>query len=435
MKNLFIVILFFFGQIVLMAQSEIVPAPPQTKSVLILNATAHLGNGQKIDNSAIGFREGKLDLVADATVIRLNMSAYDTIIYASGMHVYPGFIAPNSTLGLHEIDAVRAMDDVAEVGTFKPSVRSAIAYNAESEIIPTTRNNGILLAQITPRGGIISGTSSVLQLDAWNWEDAIVREDDGIHINWPQVFHKHFDKGKVSIEKVKSYEQQRKEIELFFTEAKTYCGARLKDVVEMRYEAMCGLFDGSKTLYVHADDVKAITEAVYFKNQLSIKKMVLVGGYDAWQVADLLRTNDIGVMLNRVHALPYLNEDDVDLPFRLPAMLYERGVAFCFQNEGDMERMQLRNLPFYGGTAVAYGLPYEEAVKALTLTPASLLGIANHTGSLEVGKDATLFISAGDALDMRTNALTAAWINGRLIDLRSKHTLLYDKYNRKYIRP
>jgi imidazolonepropionase-like amidohydrolase len=435
MRKCILFIVTVFTHFIQWGQSEIVPAPRQAKSVLIMNATAHLGNGQKIDNSAIGFRDGKLDLVADATVIRLNMSAYDTVIYASGMHVYPGFIGPNSTLGLHEIDAVRAMDDVAEVGTFKPSVRSAIAYNAESEIIPTTRNNGVLLAQIAPRGGIVSGTSSVMQLDAWNWEDAIVREDDGIHVNWPQVFHKHFDKGKVSIEKVKSYEQQRKEIELFFTEAKTYCGARLKDVVEMRYEAMCGLFDGTKTLYVHADDVKSITEAVYFKNQLGIKSMVLVGGYDAWQVAELLRNNDVGVMLNRVHSLPYLNEDDIDLPFRMAAMLYERGVAFCFQNEGDMERMQLRNLPFLAGTAVAYGLPYEQAVKALTLAPATLLGIASYTGSLEVGKDATLFISQGDALDVRTNALTAAWINGRWIDLRSKHTLLYDKYNRKYTRP
>lgn len=414
------------------SQQNPAPAGPQKKSILIMNATAHLGNGEMIGNSVIGFERGKITLVADARTVRIDMTKYDTIIQADGMHVYPGFIAANTTLGLHEIDAVRAQNDVEEVGTFKPSVRSAIAYNTDSEITPTVRSNGILIGQIAPRGGTISGTSSVMQFDAWNWEDALVREDDGLHVNWPQVVHRHRDKGKVSIDRVKTYDQQRREIEIFFREAKAYTDAGKKDVVEMRYEALRGIFNGSKTLYVHADHIQSIREAIFFKRELRIPKMVIVGGYDAIHATDLLKEDNVPVMLTRVHSLPVYEGDDVDLPFRLPAMLHAAGIQFCLQNAGEMERMGLRNLPFHAGTSVAHGLPYEEAVKAITLAPAKILGIADRCGSLEAGKDATLFISAGDALDMRTNALQFAFIQGRQIDLRSKQTELYEKYKKKY---
>jgi len=415
-----------------LAQQNPTPAGPQRRSVLIMNATAHLGNGQVIENSAIGFVDGKFTMVADARVIRLAAGAFDTTIEASGMHVYPGFIATNSTLGLHEIDAVRAQDDLSEVGTFRPSVRSAIAYNTDSEITPTVRSNGILMGQIVPRGGVVSGTSSVMQFDAWNWEDALVREDDGVHLNWPQVVHRHRDKGKVSIERVKTYDQQRKEIELFFREAKAYSVSKNPSIIEMRWESMRGLFDGTATLYIHADHVQAIQEAVYFKRDMGIPNVVIVGGYDAHLAADMLKSDKIPVMLHRVHSLPNYDGDDLDLPYRLPSMLFQAGVAFCLQNEGDMERMGLRNLPFHAGTAVAYGLPYEEAVRSITLAPALILGIADRCGSIESGKDATFFISAGDALDMRTNQLVHAFIQGREIDLSSKQTQLYEKYKKKY---
>ncbi len=413
------------------AQQNPVPAPPQKKSVLIMNGVAHIGNGQVIDNAAIGFREGKLDLVADARTIRLSANAYDTVIEASGMHIYPGFIACNSTLGLHEIDAVRAFNDVAEAGSFKPSVRSAIAYNTDSEILPTVRSNGVLLAQITPRGGTISGVSSVMQLDAWNWEDALIKEDDGIHLNWPQVFHRHSDKGKQTIERVKTYDQQLREIELFFTEARAYFASGSAHT-EIRFEALRGVVNGTQNLYVHADEARAILEALNFKTRLKIPKMVIVGGYDSWLVADELKTAGVPVMLRRVHGLPWYEDDDLDINFALPGRLHEAGVTFCIQNEGEMERANTRNLPFQAGTCVAYGLPYEEAVKAITLTPATLLGIAANCGSLEDGKDATLFISRGDALDMMTNQVTHAFIQGRSIDLSSKQTELYLKYKQKY---
>lgn len=416
----------------LLAQQNPTPAPAQTKSVLILNGIAHIGNGERIENSAIGFKDGKLTLVADARLIRLDMSAYDTIIYADSSHIYPGFIASNSTLGLLELDQVKPTNDEAETGTFKPSIRSAISYNTDSEIIPTVRSNGVLLGQITPRGGVISGTSSVMQFDAWNWEDALVKEDDGVHLNWPGVYHRHYDKGKIAIEKVKTYDQQLREIQLFFGEAKAYCHAGKQSQTDLRFAALCDVLSGNKTLYVHASDAKSMTEAINFKVEFNIPKMVIVGGYDAYLVSEQLVSHGISVMLERIHSLPRFNEDDVDLPYKLPKLLYDAGVKFCIQNEGDMERMGTRNLPFHAGTAVAYGLPYEEAVRALTLAPAQILGIDKDFGSLEVGKNATLFISKGDALDMRSNAVICAFIQGRQIDLSSKQTELYEKYKKKY---
>lgn len=424
-------IIFIFVALKSFAQFNPAPAAAQKKSILIMNATAHIGNGDVIENSVIGFKEGRITLVADARTVRIDMSAYDTIIQASGMHLYPGFIASNTTLGLHEIDAVRAQNDVSEVGTYKPSVRSAIAFNTDSEITPTVRSNGVLMGQITPRGGTISGTSSVMHFDAWNWEDALVREDDGIHLNWPQVYHKHYDKGKVSIEKVKSYDQQLTEISVFFNEARAYAGVAQPALMEIRYEAMRDIFNGKKTLYVHADDVKAIGEALRFKREMSIPRMVIVGGYDSWMMAADLREAGVGVMIRRIHELPALTGDDIDLPFKLPLLLHEAGVKFSFQNEGDMERMGARNLPFHAGTAVAYGLPYEAAVRALTLGAAELLGINDNYGSIESGKSATLILSTGDALDMMTNNVIHAFIDGRSIELSDKHKMLYERYKNR----
>ena len=427
---LFIISLGFYVSVI--AQQNPTVAPAQTRSILIMNATAHIGNGNVIENAAIGFRNGKLDLVADARTIRLAANPYDETIDASGKQIYPGFIATNTTLGLHELDAIRPANDVAETGSYKPGIRSAIAYNTDSEIIPTVRLNGVLMGQITPRGGVISGTSSVMQLDAWNWEDALVKADDGVHLNWPGVFHKHYDKGKVNVEKIKTYDQQLREIHTFFNEARAYCAVKNPAIQELRFEGLRGIFDGSQRLYVHADDAKAIQEALNFKVSQNIAGMVIVGGYDAHLVANELVANGVPVLLRRVHELPIYAEDDIDLPFKLPALLFKAGVQFALQNEGDMERMGVRNLPFFAGTAVAYGLPYEEAVRSLTESPAKILGIDDRCGTLEVGKDATLFISNGDALDMRTNALSHAFIQGRSIVLRSKQTDLYEKYKQKY---
>jgi len=311
-----------------------------------------------------------------------------------------------------------------------PHIRSIIAYNAESKVTETVKANGVLLAQITPRGGSISGTSSIVQFDAWNYEDAIVKEDDGIHLNWPASFRRSgwwAQPGPI-IENKKYIEQTQRIID-FFTDAK----ANNSEAKDLKNTAMQGVFNGNKTLFIHANGEKEIVEAIAFKNKLKIKNMVIVGGFDAYKITDLLKENNISIILKRIHALPTAEDQDVKLPFKLPNLLNEAGILVALDVAGGrMERMQTRNLPFYAGTAVAYGLDYENAIAMLTLNTAKILGIDKMLGSLEVGKDATLFISTGDALDMRTNNVERAFIQGRAISLDTHQKKLFRKFTAKY---
>ena len=410
----------------LVAQTE-TPGAKQTKKVLLLNGVAHLGTGEVIKNSAIAFEEGKLTIVANAAAIKLDFSQFDTVIRLNeSQHVYPGFITPNSTLGLTEIGAVRMTHDYAEYGIFKPHVRAIVAYNAESRITTTVRSNGVLMGQITPRSGAISGTSSIVHFDAWNWEDAIIKKDDGVHLNWAGMFSRW--NGKPN----KNYEKTTANLNQFFMNALAYSKKENHTEKNLRFEAMRGVFNGDKTLYVHANFIKEITEAINFAKKYKVAKMVLVGGSDAWMATDMLKENNVAVILKRVHSLPTRQEEDVYLPYKMPKKLFDAGVLFCLENSGDMEAMQTRNLPFYAGTAAAYGLDKEEALKLITLNTAKILGIDAMVGSLEVGKSATLFISEGDALDMRTNAVTTAFIQGRLVDVNNHQKKLYKKYSEKY---
>jgi len=412
------------------AWSQPTPAPDQARSVLILGATAHLGTGDVLEDCAVGFRDGKIDYVGRS--FQVNRQKYDDLVDATGQHLYPGFIVTNTTLGLQEIGAVRATQDQYEVGTFRPNVRTVIAFNTDSEIPPTVRTNGVLMGQITPRGGVVSGSSGVVHFDGWNWEDAAIAMVDGIHLNWPSTHHRHRKDGKIDIQRRKTYDQQKHEIERFFGEAQAYASAPRGSVTDVRHEGMRGLFDGSLCLYVHTDDARAITEAVHFKRDLGIERMAIVGGYDAYLVADLLRENNVAVMLQSVHSLPRFADDDVDLPFKLPKLLMDEGLTVALQVDKRMTEMNSRNLPFYAGTARAYGLTEEQAIQALTRNPARILGIDDQVGTLERGKTATLFLSEGDALDMRTNSLTHAWIEGRQIDLDNRQRQLYRKFQTKY---
>ncbi|MCC7302611.1 MAG: amidohydrolase family protein [Bacteroidia bacterium] len=423
------VLLLVFGWVLSANAQTPTPAPPQKKSIILMGGYAHIGNGQVIENSAIGFRNGKLDLVGDATTIKIDLRSYDTVINLQGKHVYPGFILANNTIGLSEIGAVRSTNDIADVGSMVPHVRSLIAYNTDSKIIPTVRTNGVLLAQVCPRGNVLSGTSSVFKLDGWNWEDAVLKADEGVHLNWPSIFRRAWWEG--TVEKNKDYDKNKENIERFFADARAYSEGPVTEK-NIRFEAMRGLFTGSQTLYIHANYIKELVEAIYFSKKAGVKRMVIVGGKDSWMVTDLLKENNVAVMLNRVHDLPDRPEDDVDLPYKTPSLLRKAGVLFCIQVEGDMEQIQGRNLPFNAGTAVAHGLTYEEGVMAISLNVAIMLGIDHRTGSLETGKDATLFVSTGDALDVLTNNVTLAFIEGRNIDLDNEQKFLYNQYMKKY---
>ncbi|MBF9140180.1 amidohydrolase family protein [Hymenobacter properus] len=410
-----------------------VPAPAQTKPVLITGATLHVGNGTVVPNAAVAFDKGRLTYAGPAAGFTQDRSGYETID-AAGQQLYPGLILPNTTLGLTEVESIRATVDEEEVGTLNPNVRALIAYNTDSDILPTVRTNGVLLAQPTPRGGLLAGQSSVVQLDAWNWQDAVVRADDGQHLTWPaMIFRTNPNEEATALEKrQKAREAQLRDLEQLLSEASAYRQLPAGRKENLRLSSLAGIFDGSKTLYLHADYGKEMIEAVRFAKRLGAQKVAVVGARDAWMVLDFLKQNDVSVVVSRIHALPRRDADDYDQPYKLPAQLQAAGVRFCLDYQGQMETAGSRNLAFIAGTAASFGLSKEQALTAVTLTPAQIMGIDKDYGSLETGKSATFVLSQGDLLDMRTNAVTHAFIDGRNISLDSKQTYLAKKFRSKY---
>ena len=428
MKKTIYSLLFFF--LVGNSIAQQTPADKQTTTFSIEGATAHIGNGEIIENSLLTFSDGKITFVGSATVKTARLG---TVINAKGKHVYPGFIASNTTLGLVEIDAVRATDDKDEIGLMNPHIRSLIAYNAESKVVESMRPNGVLIAQITPRGGALSGTSSVVQLDAWNWEDAAIKTDGGIHMNWPSSFTagKWWLGEDPALKPNPKYIKNIGEIKEYFINAKNYLASN-KIKTHLPYQATAGLFDGSKRFFLHVSGQKEITDAITISKKLGINNLTIVNGEHAEKVADLLVKNNVSVILERPHRNPNNEDDSYDATYTIAKTLIDKGVLVSIGMEGQMERMNTRNLPFYAGTFAAFGLDKEVALQLITLNAAKILGIDSFAGSLEVGKDATLFISEGDALEMRSNILTDAFIQGRKISLETHQTELWKRYAEKY---
>jgi imidazolonepropionase-like amidohydrolase len=404
----------------------------QHSKILLTNGFIHIGNGKTMESGAIGVKGGKIVFVQSALSTPTNKSEWDTIIDLKGQHVYPGFVAPNSILGLTEIDAIRASRDYSDVGEFNPHVRSQIAFNVESRVIETVRTNGVLLSQATPRSGMISGTSSVMKLSGWNWEDATVKADDGIHVNWPNSLQGGgWWAEPAPKNRNENYLKEKKELDDFFQLAFAY-SQNPNPEKDLRLDAMKGCFKGEKRVYFHADEMQQLLDILEFVEKFKIQKPVIVGGYDAHLLGKRLKDANIPVMVPRPHSLPDKEEDPVDLPFKIPFLLYQQGIKFCIQNEGDMEAMNARNIPFLAGTAMAFGLPEEEAIKAVSLNTCEILGIDKNYGSVEVGKSATLFVSKGNALDMRTNQVTVILTDGKLIPTKNFQEELYLKYKGKY---
>ncbi|ADR20613.1 imidazolonepropionase [Marivirga tractuosa] len=409
-----------------------VPAPgeEQKQPIAIMNAYAHLGNGEVIENSVVTFADGIITNVGDATTIRIDLSKFK-VIDAEGMHIYPGLIASNTIIGLEEIAAVRATRDQDETGEFNPNVRALIAYNTDSEIIPTTRFNGVLYAQTTPRGGRISGSSSVMDLDAWNWEDAVLKNDEGIHLNWPsKLRYPRWWLGETEWRENEDYDKEYEEVKGFFKDAVSYKEISNPETTNLKLEAMKGLFDGSKSLYIHTDRAKEILQSIQFALEMGVKKVVLVGGDEAYYVKDFLKENEIPVILEETLRLPSRTADPVDMPYQLPNLLHKAGIKVAIGQWGEV--MQVRNLPFSVGTAAAYGLGKEEALKMVTLNAAEIMGVDDKIGSLEKGKIASIVVSKGDILDMDGNQPEYVFIEGRQVTLDAHQQRLYKKFKDKY---
>jgi imidazolonepropionase-like amidohydrolase len=405
----------------------------QGKSTLYLGATIHTGVGTVWENGAMSVKEGKIEWLGDARLIRIDPSQFDTIIQLGGKHIYPGLIAPNSTIGIREVDAVRATLDFSETGEMNPNVRSAIAFNTDSRIIPTVRSNGILLVQSAPQGGLVSGTSSVFQLHGWNWEDAVVKADDGIYINWPSSYSRP-SRYRSDTAAAKKEKEHRDQLEQLFADARAYYLKGQHEKVNLKLHAMQGLFDGKKRLFIRSNRAPDMLSALAFAKRFDVRKVVIVGGAEADKIIETLIKEDVGVILQRTHRLPDHPDEAIDQPFRQPGILHKAGVLCAISNEGDMEAMGTRNLAYQAGTAAAYGISKEDALRLVTSNTAKLLGIDQSFGSLEEGKKAYFVISDGDLMDMKEAVVSHIVFEGKMLDANyENHQFqLYLKYMEKF---
>lgn len=403
------------------------PAEDQAGPIAIVGAMAHIGDGTLMPDAVITFENGVITNVA-SLADDIDLSNHQ-VIDMTGQHIYPGFVLPNTTLGLEEVSASRATLDFVEEGDINASVRAAIAYNTDSQVIPTVRFNGILTAQVTPQGGLVSGSSSVMNLDGWNWEDAALQLDDGLHLFWPTLKTRRFNRDLGRFETIDNpnYTGQVQLLRTLFRDAQSYTGEPLN----LNLEAMQGLFSGNSKLYLHANGAKEIISVVGFARSFPIDNLVLMGAAEALKVKDLLIAEDIPVVYDTVHSLPGMPWHDIDAPFKMPFLLHEAGLTVGISNSRSDLQSQ-RNLPFFAGTAAAYGLDPETALSLITKNNAEIMGIDDQVGTLEVGKDATLFVSLGDALDMRTSQVIQAFIQGRDLDLMASQQQLYERFESKY---
>jgi imidazolonepropionase-like amidohydrolase len=407
--------------------NDLIPGKKQENPIALTHAKIFTVSGEIIDGGTLVFNNGKISALGDKNVaIPQNADVFNL----EGKHVYPGIIAAYSQLGLVEVGAVRATRDYAEAGTYNPNARADIAYNPDSDITPTVRSNGITSALIAPMGGRISGISSLLNLDAWNREDATILKNAGMHLNWPRMtiikasWMK--DPPKKQQEKIN---KNLKEIEDFFKEAKVYSLARKTNSgikIDIRFEAMVPVIERKMPLIIAANEYKQIDAAIDFCKRHNLK-MILLSGMDAWKLTGLLKENNIPVILRQTHTLPFREDEDYDLGFKHPALLRAAGVKFCIAKTSSAS-WDIRNIPFYAGTAVAHGLSKADALKAITLWPAEIFGMDDKIGSLEVGKNATLIVSSGDILDMQSSNVEMMFIDGRKVDIDDKQKRLYRKY-------
>ncbi len=432
-KYLTISVLMLFALFNKVISQSPVVAPAQKKTVILSGGTIHTGTGTVIENGTIVFTGGKIVFVGKSSDYSADKSGSD-IIDVSGKQVYPGLIFPATSLGLVEIGSgVDVATDNRETGSLNPNVRALVAYNTDSHVIPVIRSNGILLAQICPVGNLLPGTSSVVQLDAWNWKDAAYKADNGIHLVWPRKSSAGGRRGGAysmfGESTTSTYENNVEELEDIFTDATSYTSVEKPKDANLRLESLKGLFDGSKILFISASETKGIIAAISFGKRHGVKKMVLSDADEsAWDVRSFLKDNNIPVILADPLSIPKYDYSDTKMPFKLAAMFKNEGILVGLS----YSKQAYGNLPFAAGQTAAYGLTKEEALQTVTLNTAKILGIDDKTGSLETGKDANIVVSTGDILDMPSNNVEYAFITGRNISLDNKHKQLYRRFQAKY---
>ncbi len=408
-----------------------IPGPPQSRPIVIKGVTIHVIDGPTIENGSVLFEEGRFTAVGKAVAVPEKAVE----IEARGRHLYPGLIESVTDLGLREISAVDATDDRAEFGDRNPNVRSWIAVNPDSELIPVARAGGVLVAMTAPTGRWLRGQSAVMYLDGWTASEMAILAPAGLYVNWGAM-HPRDDDEK---ERRQKREEKLAELDALLDEARRYGKAREKRAeqtpTDLRLESLLPVIAGEQPLFAEAERQSEIESAVAYAQAQGLR-LVIYGGYDAAECAVLLKEYQVPVIVGSTYRLPQRRDDPYDAAYTLPERLRKAGVSFAIAGEGAGSpggAANARNLPYHAAVAVAHGLPHDEAVRAITLSAAEILGVSDRIGSITVGKDATLILTDGDILETETN-VTAAYIQGRVVDLGSRHKMLYEKYKQKYLR-
>jgi imidazolonepropionase-like amidohydrolase len=420
--------------------SDEVPPPAQKAPLVISGATIHTVGGPVVANGRMLVERGRITAIAGPGEA-LNVPAGAQTVDLAGRHVYPGFVAANTALGLVEIVSVRATVDTTETGPLNPNARALVAINPDSELLPVTRANGVLAALSVPGaapGGGIAGTSALVQMDGWTWEEMALAPALGLHVMLPTLRHNPaLFRGPTEPlrDELRRFTEQRlRQIDDAFAAAAAYVKARAADPatpVDARLEGLAAAVQGRQPVFVHADELAQIRHALALAERHALK-LVIVGGLDAWRMADVLRERQVPVVIAGVHRLPLRREDDVDGPFRLAARLAEAGVRFCIARPGGVgNAANERNLAYEAATAAAHGLPRDEALKAITLYAAQILGVEDRLGSLQPGRLASFIVTDGDPLETPTK-IERVFVQGREVDAGNRQLRLAEKYRQRY---
>lgn len=406
--------------------------PPQEAPVVLRGATIHTVTNGVIQNGMIVMDRGKITAIGTNVEIPRGAKVVDV----SGKHIYPGLIDAYSTVGITEIGSVDVSNDINEIGDFNPNVRAEVAVNAESRHIGTTRSAGVLVAFSTPGGGVISGLSSAMSLEGWTWEEMSMKGAAAMNVNWPDPSARPRrgggppgGRGGPQVPP-KTYAEQVQELKDFFAEARAYrdaAAAGQAQSTDSRYAAMIPALNGDIPVVVAANGAAQINDAITWGKEEKVR-LVIRGGADAIHVADRLKAENVPVILTSTMAAPNRDHEGYDGAYGSAALLHKAGVKIAIS--GGAGGLYSYRLPWEAGVAVAFGLPEEEALKAVTINAAQFMGIDDKVGSLEVGKEATLLITTGTPLDMTSN-IEQSYIQGREIDMNDIQKHFFKKYMEK----
>jgi imidazolonepropionase-like amidohydrolase len=417
------------------AQSTIPNNPGRKPKIAIRNATIVPVTAPAIAHGNIIFENGIITAVGPNITIPNDAAVID----GTGLFVYPGMIDSGTSIGLVEIDSVAGTVDTAELGDINPNARAAVAINPHSEVVPVTRVNGVTNAVTIPEGGIISGQSALIQLSGWTPPEMVLRDNLAMHIRFPRL--RSFPLAGVpqdeeaEKEQKKTYTKAIDQLRNTLRDAQAYAkavSARNSDRNVQRFdrdpilEALVPVVEGRMPVVLHATQARDIKAALQFADEFKLKA-VLSGANDVARVIDEVKKRNVPVILGPILALPQREDDPYDILFTNAKALHDNGIAFAFQTS---DAHNARNLPYHAASTAAYGLPKEEALKAVTIYPARIWGVADRLGSIEVGKNATLILTDGDPLEIRTN-VKRVYISGEEIPMDSRHTLLYEKFRQR----